>query len=61
VKQAVDLAQGRFEEVMGIETSPRRWGREPRPVMVLTLISLAKNLLPRASTERRWPSAPSRR
>src|SRR5262245_24635123 len=53
VKQAVDLAQGRFEEVTGIDDFVAALGREPRPTMVvLTLISPSKNHLPRAITER---------
>jgi L-seryl-tRNA(Ser) seleniumtransferase len=53
VKQAVDLAQGRFEEVTGIEDFVAALAREPRPAMVvLTLISPSKNHLPRAVTER---------
>jgi L-seryl-tRNA(Ser) seleniumtransferase len=53
VKQAVDLAQGRFEEVTEIEDFVAALAREPRPAMVvLTLISPSKNHLPRAVTER---------
>jgi L-seryl-tRNA(Ser) seleniumtransferase len=53
VKQAVDLAQGRFEEVTGIEDFVAALAREPKPAMVvLTLISPSKNHLSRAVTER---------
>ena len=52
VKQAVDLAQGRFEEVTDIEQFVAALTREPKPAMVvLTTISPSKNHLPRAVAE----------
>jgi L-seryl-tRNA(Ser) seleniumtransferase len=53
VKQAVDLAQGRFEETTEIEEFVAALAREPKPSMVvLTMISPSKNHLPRAVAER---------
>jgi len=52
VKQAVELAQGRFEETTDIEQYVAALGSEPRPAMaVLTMISPSKNHLPRAVAE----------
>lgn len=53
VKQAVDLAQGRFEEVTGIDSFVAACARAPKPAMVvLTMISPSKNHLPREVAER---------
>ena len=58
VKQAVELAQGRFEEVTEIEDFVAALAQEPKPVMVvLTLISPSKNHLVRAITERAMAEA----
>src|SRR5262245_30718358 len=52
VKQAVDLAQGRFEEVTGIDDFVAALAREARTAMVvLALRSPSTNYLPRAVTE----------
>lgn len=53
VKQAVDLAQGRFEETTDIEAFSAALRRDPKPAMVvLTMISPSKNHLPRPVAER---------